>query len=999
MVSTPVRATVVPAGDQGPELVVLIGSRSPTGDAVRDVLADWARAELIRLCYWLTPQDWPRGVVDAWRLDADGAQPVTLPDDLGGVSWSRCRVVLVQPLTPGHAGDEAVTCFGAAYAEFLNRTILPMGTPLTRVNLLVPTSDLEPTSDLAPTSDLDPTSDLEPTSRAVETNPALLIPGWELTLVVSPEERASTEHPNVLVREECNLVPHTALAAASAAGLWVGMDGGVLDGLVPESATGEPTPRLMRSFVRVVRGGDVTGALAEIVLRPSDGRWPVPASERLEVAPAADPRAVIEQAVRDLDRIDDGALCYADPPAPLVPNRLRVGPAYVWAVFKEFWSILLRRIRDVPARIRQATEARITNVLFGPEGGHEFGFGVAAVRDRSEAVIALVREETDDGSILGQARLAERALALLTSQQRPAAPRPQAWVELRQLVLSLIDAGTFPEGVEAPVLGSTRQVIVEPARVVPDSEAPRFAMPDDVVAEHPSLRHHRGSVLAPCDPLQTAWLDRDLESVRAQLDAEVEALAAFVDQKRAEAAQLRQQLAAPAAGGRPDPSLEAQVARIEQEADTAEQQRQRARARLERIGEVLGDLRAWAAPRLDTLLWRVGETVGRHLDRATTDQREAFELLAERVELDTETVERARRRVLRSLIVWFVVAVMGSVLAQVRWELWFAPVVAAVGFVVVMVLSFVRYSRLRSVVERRFAEGLARQRNALNRLVHVAGEVARLAMIYRLYVEWAEILGYQAHHPWARPPDDAAPPAPPEPSVEPPPSLVIGAGAVEGDLLGELVGRVARRIQHEGWLAEEYRQHRGFSMERLARRLGAVADDLDPDRDGLATGARSFLLADLREHAPQRHAYQVKLDEIAELCAHLRPDEVLREVSVPGHEPGRVPVSEFLAAIGPEPDGEVPGFLVDLLASDALVQGLHDRVEVRFWAPEGIGVGPTVVHRPATTTRSGEYLLQAVRIDLSPPIDPGSLRIFSAAEEGSTPDHRDPVADSAGGHW
>ncbi|MEJ5256385.1 MAG: hypothetical protein WHS89_13650, partial [Acidimicrobiales bacterium] len=660
---------------------------------------------------------------------------------------------------------------------------------------------------------------------------------------------------------------------------------------------------------------------------------------------------------------------------------------------------LLRRIWDVPGRIRRAAEERITDLLFGPEGGHEFGFGVEAVRDRSEAVIALVRDEPDDGSVFGLARLAERELALLTSEQRPVAPRPKAWAELRQLVLSLIDAGAFPEGLDAPVLGSAREVIVEPARVVPDSEAPRFSVPDDVVAEHPTLRRYKGMVLAPCDPLQTAWLDRDLDALRAQLDGEVRELAAFVERKRAEAAQLRFHGAASPDAGQPDPAVEEQAASIEREADTAEQQLGRAQARRDRIVEVLDELRAWAEPRLGTLLWRVGETIGGHLDRATIDHREAIEQLAGPVELDIATVERARRRVLGSVGDWFALVVVGSVLAQVRWDLWFAPVVAAVVFVAAVVLSFVRYSRLRSAVEWRFAEGLARQRNALNRLLHVAGEVARLAMIYRLYVDWAEILGYQAHHPWVPPPDDAAPPAPPTPSVEPPASVVIGAGAIDGELLGGLVARVARRVQHEGWLAEEHQQQRRFSMERLAWRLGASADDLDPDRDGLAGEARSFLLAHLREHAPQQHRYEVKIGEIGRFCAHLRPDEVLREVSVPGREPERVPVSEFLAAIGPDPDDKVPGFLVDLLASEARLRGLHDRVDVWFWAPEGVGEGSAVVHRPAITTRSGQYVLQAVRIDLSPPMEPESLWLFSTAGHGSASDRPVPVSDGAASDW
>ena len=161
--------------DQDRALVILIGTSGPDGDHVRDLLTLWARAELIRPCYWLTPQEDGAGVVEALRLDDSGATKVSLPEDLGSVAWSSCRVVLVQLVAPEIAPDGSVVSFGEQYAHFLARTVLTGTTTLLRINLVIPASN------------------------AVEADPGLLVSGWEQTVIVSPEQRASPEHANVLV--------------------------------------------------------------------------------------------------------------------------------------------------------------------------------------------------------------------------------------------------------------------------------------------------------------------------------------------------------------------------------------------------------------------------------------------------------------------------------------------------------------------------------------------------------------------------------------------------------------------------------------------------------------------------------------------------------------------------------------------------------------------------------------------------------------------------------
>lgn len=929
-------------------LAIVVGPAGDDGEAICETLGAWAQAELLRDFYWVTPQEFPQGVVDARRLDASGVTPTTLPEDLGSIAWDRCRFMAVQLLAPSRPGDESVAAFAADYARFLERQVLPMGTPTMKINLLVPTSDLPEAS----------------VSRD------LLILGWDQTVVASPEERASTEHPNVLVLDDHNLTGHAAMAIAAAAGLWIGMSETPFDGLVQESGSGDADPRVMRSFVRAVRGGEVTSAIAEVALTPKDGRWRVPHAEK-PVAAAADATMLIEDAVRELGRIDEGALEYGPPPPMLTPQKTKVGWAVIWADFKEFWVLQLRRIGDIPARLKAAAEDRISKKLFGEDGAQEFGFGVEDVQDKAAQLVELRDESGEAGLILGQARVAERALALLGSTQRPEASRAQAWADLRQLCLGMVDAGSLPAEMPVPMVGSTRQVIVEPAKLVPNSEEPRFAVPGDIIVGDERLAVYRGLELPPCDPLLTARLDRDLDQVRNDfaVRADEEASAAIAQEQALES--LRGQAAAAgegAAGWAPA------ISSAESELTLARDRQAKLQIWVDRLTEVEQQLTDWAQPRLGTLMWRVGETVGRHLDNASIDQAQALADIGEPVELDITAIDRARRSLARSLIFWLLACVVGSVLAVVLAAIAWAPFVGLTLLLVLGFGSFARYSRIKSECEWKFAQATARQINALNRLAHAAREVSRLATLYRLYVEWSEILGYQAHAPWT--PDEEATSRPPVPTIETgahPPALLVGSSEVADENVSLLGGQAARDIQREGWLTESYQGNRDFSMERLARQEGRDVGDLDPDRDAQSdpTGARPYLLDDLRAHRPQRAAFREAFDGIAQFCSTLSPDSLFTEVTLDGGE--QEAIAAFLEELVPSDDASVPGFLIGLLNAEARISQLYDQVHPYIWAPPGIGDPLKVVHQPVPTTRSGQYLLQAVRVDIGPKLDADQL--------------------------
>jgi len=951
-----------------------VGPAGTVGDAICEALAGWTRAELLRPSYWISPQAFPDGELKAQRLDDHGSSTVMLPEDLGHTAWTTCRFVLVQPLSRAHPGEPGLATFAEQYASFVERTLLPLETALLRINLLVPTSD------------------------ACDVRPDVLIDGWEQTVVASPEERASMNHVNVLVLEDRNLVGHSAVAAAAAAGLWVGMDGTPLEEVLPESGSGDALPRLMRTFVRAVRGGEVTREIAEVALTPRQGKWRLPTSETQTMTVSQDPRALIESTIENLEHVDGGSLEYGAAPAEVQAEKTKAGFGMLWRVFQEFWSMVLQRIKVIPARIVSAVEAGITKRVFGSDGAHEFGFDAEDLGDRAVQLIELGASDSrlEDGTIFGQARVATRALEILGQPRRPEAARAQAWVELRQICLGTVDGGPMPPGFAGRVAGSAREVITEPALLVPDSERERFAVPDDVCREDETLRQYAGLTLAPCDPLHSALLDNDMELVARRFADEASNAAAVAAAKDHETAILEQQAREardaddPAAAEHFDRS--AQACRVDAERARGHQEELQRRA--DRMAEVCHLLNAWAAPRLGTLMWRVGEFIGCNLDDATIEQRDAFAAITEPPHLDVEAIETARKRVVRSLTVWSLAAVVGAGVGVVvlGWRL--APLAAFIVLLLLTFGTFVRYSRVRSEVDWAFAMATAGQMNALTKLMHAAKEVSRLSALYALYVEWTEILGYQAHRPFV--PDDASLAHTPLVELDPsvlPPALVVGSGRVSDEAKASLGAQAGRDIQTEGWLMDCYHDSRTFSMERLAYQEGRSADDLDPDFDALtdSSGAREFLLDDLRNHRPQQAAYDQAMVVISEFCSTLSPDRLFSDVSVDGG--GDEAISAFLTELVPGVAGQVPGFLVDVLTPDARVRRIHENPRPFVWMPPGVGRDAAVRHHPVATTKSGHYLLLAVRVDLSEAVTPGDFAMFRSSEAVELPEPVSNVGD------
>ena len=308
-------------------------------------------------------------------------------------------------------------------------------------------------------------------------------------------------------------------------------------------------------------------------------------------------------------------------------------------------------------------------------------------------------------------------------------------------------------------------------------------------------------------------------------------------------------------------------------------------------------------------------------------------------------------------------------------------------FVVGLFGSVSRYSRVKSEAEWRYAKSRADQINSLNRLVHAAREVSRLSMIYRLYIEWAEILGFEAHRPWVadEAPSDGFQPFQADAS-QMPPALLVGTSEVDEETLAALGANAARSIQGEGWLLDVYQKSQTFAMARKARQDGHAVEDLNPDSDSpvTPTGAREFLLEDLRAHRPQQEAYGAAVEEIGAFCATLEPSRLYRGVSLAGQT--TEDITKFLSALVPDAHRPASHFLVDLLTAQGALKRSAEEVTSYVWVPNGTVATGNVRTMPAPTTKSGQYVLSAVRIDVSPELDTSDLRLFQQQQRHAVVD-------------
>jgi hypothetical protein len=666
--------TLVVAGPQGP------------AQKVEEVFTSWVRAGLLQSTLWVergsvVSGDAPGDLV-AWRLDEGRSSPVSIIDELARHDLLTVRL-LAAHLAVEPEGDPGLLDAADELASTVQGFLAPTQR-LERMNVLIPASGVER---------LDP---------GLVSDPAIK------HLIVSPEDRVSDRHASrQLMWPDGGYSGHAALAIATLGGLWWATgDEAPFDQEHFTTSAERSLTVVTRSFARVLRAGKLGESVtAEVFERRRTEAWTAAAVDATEVP---NPEQLMAELADQIGLVEGQALSYrAGQPLPTPPR----GTVGVLQAFSMMLRFILGKLRAVPSQIagrvtegvRRAVEGFAQNVTFGRGSLMQVGFGGRSTGGPSSRMPSMLA--------------ADHAAQLLRDLGRSASPPATAglWQVLRRVSFGLIDAGPFPEEIDAPTDGARRLVVSDGTFVVAD--------PDD------RFEVNRTS-LGELHPLP-AWA---LEPIPAWDVARLEDLRQLLSQE--------QRLAE--GGGSRESALAEEEIEVEPDPELAQ-----------RLGSVLADLERYAQRHGSSLLWRLSDQLSGALKLAST----SFFSALKRVQggppgEDENKMALAARWLRRRWILIFVLALLVPAAAWYAaergwWDPLWIPVIilALLVWLIGWFVSFISYQRrvfqIQYEHDRRHHEYL----NAIVQAEHAATETVRLASLYDQYLDWAAVIAWMVHHP------------------------------------------------------------------------------------------------------------------------------------------------------------------------------------------------------------------------------------------------------------
>jgi hypothetical protein len=887
-------------------LTILTATPSSGAHELRDLLGEWVEAGLLAPLLWVDADSTaqPDGErVGAWLSDA-GMQDVGVLQKVGAAPYRLLRLVAVQMIPPGESAPPQ-ELGGTDMAALLNRTRAP-NMRLVLTNLLVPTTALP------------------------HVDQAWMQPLWDANVVVSWEDRISSEHADQQVHPANNLIPHAALAAATISGAWVGAGVGPLDDRPPIVGAGRAHILVARSFARVIRA---EGIAEELSFRLLGGAT----EARIFAAgasPARDPQRVAANAAEEFTAVDDGAIAFRERPPKAGPRPQVVTILTAFKMmFRYIWDRLRRAPHEFKLRVKDSLEGQLgqwaQNVTFGGESGY-----VARVGGRLRASDQEHRELPDDAT-RDSVHIAEAMLEQMGAADTPP-PVPRVWEGLRRTAFGLVDAGPMPECVTPPADGNSREALDDLTMVVPEP-----------ISDALHLRT-ANIELRPCDPYQA-------RSIREWLESELAAARAAEDEDRMEPL-IRDLSALQDWVGCRSPSF------------------------VWRVGEALVDEVARARAAFDEVMIRVAAGPKHPDQHAVKKARRRLRLswILWGLLLLGGIVAAAAGPTYLDLTAGAATAI--GVTAALLW---------AVG----SVIAFMKYQRQMFQIEHAADRSVHSYVEAVFSARHNAAELLRLSSMYDQFRDWGEIIGWVVHHPGGleqggrdggafRDERTAA-------AVRSPAALKVGVGEPSQDLLVGVTSRAARETFSAGWMMQLFERYRASSVAAVRQLTGLddAAPDPDPDRDLAPPATRRVLLDHL---ATGRFSLEWRNElraGIVGVLSELDPTALFATVQLEPEEEGveapREPVADFLAGLVPGA-GSVDALSPSLWTPQARVERRNEVEETLLWMPEAFlqgGLAERVqrldVGEPASADQP--FALEAIRLDLSGSCAPEALEPMARA--------------------
>jgi hypothetical protein len=988
------------------ERTIYVTTGAPEGAGVRNMVAAWSSAGIVKGSLWVTPENviaQPSGppLVSAVEISSGEQRPVDLFTALGTHALTSVRLVVVHLITSTTTEDVRVSDVGR----------------ILRKEILAALPRRAGDESIGGTTRLRLVNVLIPVSGASQGTESLLMPGWDVNVVVSPEDRPDLDRSTVFVRHPGNFVGHASAALAALGGLLEGMDQGALDHLELDSTTRDDDLLVARFTVRSVVGDDIIETLAEQTFDLDFFGPDGPASLMAGTRVAGDPVGIAERAAQHV-LASEKWQADAAPPGPSVATTSRglwraIRHAVVFNV--RMFGVMLRWF---VARARRSAEHSATRIIIGEDAGIDVRIGAGpadGIAEAAEAQLAMVD--------------AQYKAASVTPHQQLVHVNPAAWTLVREMATALVDGSDLPEGFPEPRISGRRE-LVPPLAVVPAPE----------------------TVWAGSDGKLVRALDvRGAKAYEAQLSEKLEEASGKLADREAAVKNAEITVAADRAAlekllGKPGESASA-ADDAEEDASAKETKAQKERKRLEASLKRNEAIYQQAADQRDQLKrivlefkaeqhgfaeWR--EQASSYMRTLIEDRVARLDELEKEVESDkeTETAAPPRERLLKRQkvvrLVWTITSIAAVVL--LAWSIWAdlhgqkSPVTLVQDFlgwsgseddsvqkddsvqidvvgepapwsviaehvawilgVALLVLVLANHAFYRAVRRYEWALALliARRRAEIDRAMWRQSQLARLAVQENAMNDWGRIIAEVVHHPWgdtARNTRELA-----EGVVDQLPASMGVAGLSKAtDMPFQSSAAAVRAVYVKGWLSRVFENvAKDFDDVEIGNETGFSA--VDADTTDRPSGPRRRFMEHVEDRTSRRSATETAMRRFRSgIESHEIPIPT-RTVRRRGPFTDDLDVDEpgyFSAAAA-----ESIAFASDGFTAVGLQRLVHYVARAAVWLPTS--VSPRASDPQFQTFQA--HGANAVRVDLSKRVTPADLVLF-----GTTPSTRSiPLVDT-----
>ncbi|MDO5285250.1 MAG: hypothetical protein Q4G45_00280 [Actinomycetia bacterium] len=406
-------------------LTILVAPPGPVPLGLRDHLADWVAAGLVKPFLWVLAERVTVDGTSALLVNPDGMVPVQLQSYLGRAPAEELVLGVLVPVAAG-APTVAASVEGAVWQQLAaarnTARVVPLRCLLARR--------------------------LDPVQAEVGTA------GWH-NVVVSPEDSAD---PTVAVAplpptdDPAEIGRQGAVAVAGLAGMWVGCGQSPLATLTPVNGR---YARLARSHLL---WADATALGAAIETKTLDTQVvPRPAASLGATGYIDDATTAAQMAADSLLQAHRGELLSPREPAP-APEVTQLG---IGAALRMFWGFLAKALANAPGTWARSLLARAGSQVAQVVHQQVFGDGssyqvVAGMRSASPLEISQTAQNL--GAHLDR---------VAGSTLEPTATFPGLWQDFVAGGLTLIDGGSRTEAVPPVRVGTEVAVVRTPDAVAP----------------------------------------------------------------------------------------------------------------------------------------------------------------------------------------------------------------------------------------------------------------------------------------------------------------------------------------------------------------------------------------------------------------------------------------------------------------------------------------------------------------------------------------------------